>query len=50
MPAAEGKANSPFSEWYLTHIDEQGEASPAIRLFRFSSNGLAALVPEFIPE
>ncbi|MFP4169060.1 MAG: TolB family protein [Desulfonatronovibrionaceae bacterium] len=44
------KANSPFTELYLTHIDEQGKASPAIRLFRFSRNDLAAMVPEFIPD
>lgn len=44
------KANSPFTELYLTHINNKGNASPAIRLFRFSSNDLAAMVPEFIPE
>lgn len=43
------KANSPFTEIYLTHINQDGEASPAIRLFRFSSSELAAMVPEFIP-
>lgn len=44
------KANSPFTELYLTHIDDQGISSPAIRLFRFSSNDFAAMVPEFIPK
>jgi hypothetical protein len=44
------KANSPYTELYLTHIDEQGFSSPAIRLFRFSSNDFAAMVPEFIPK
>jgi hypothetical protein len=44
------KANSPYTELYLTHIDENGAASPGIRLFRFSSNEFAALIPEFIPK
>jgi Tol biopolymer transport system component len=44
------KANSPYTELYLTHIDEQGNTSPAIRLFRLSSNEYAAMVPEFIPK
>jgi len=44
------KKNSPFTELYLTHIDDQGVSSPAIRLFRFSSNDFAAMVPEFIPK
>lgn len=44
------KANSPYTELYLTHIDEKGDASPALRLFRFSSRDLAAMVPEFIPR
>jgi hypothetical protein len=43
------KANSPYTELYLTHIDDQGVSSPGIRLFRFSSNELAAMVPEFVP-
>ncbi len=44
------KANSPYTELYLTHIDEKGDSSPALRLFRFSSKDLAAMVPEFIPR
>ena len=44
------KANSPYTELYLTHIDDRGVSSPAIRLFRFSSNELAAMVPEFVPR
>ena len=43
------KAASPYTELYLTHIDNHGESSPAVRLFRFSSKELAALVPELIP-
>ncbi len=44
------KANSPYTELYLTHIDDQGVSSPGIRLFRFSSNERAAMVPEFVPR
>lgn len=44
------KARSAFTELYLTHINDQGESSPAIRLSRFSSNDMAAMVPEFIPR
>jgi hypothetical protein len=44
------KANSPYTELYLTHIDEKGDSSPALRLFRFSSKDLAAMVPEFVPR
>jgi len=44
------KANSPYTELYLTHIDDRGESSPAIRLFRLSRNDLAAMVPEFFPK
>jgi len=44
------KSNSPFTELFLTHINDRGESSPAIRLFRLSRNDLAAMVPEFIPK
>jgi hypothetical protein len=45
------KVQSPFTEIFLTHIDDAGHASPAIRLFRLSSPAAAAMVPEFIgPE
>ena len=37
-----------YTELYLTHIDDQGKSSPAVRLFCFSSNKLAAMVPEFV--
>ena len=43
------KGNSPYTEVYLTHIDENGQSSPALRLFRFSHPELAAMVPEFVP-
>ena len=43
------KAASPYTELYLTHIDSNGESSPAVRLFRLSSKEMAALIPELIP-
>lgn len=43
------KASSPYTELFLTHIDDQGHSSPAIRLFRFSHAQMAAMVPEFLP-
>ncbi|AMK09692.1 TolB family protein [Pseudodesulfovibrio indicus] len=43
------KGNSPFTEIYLTHIDDNGESSPPLRLFRLSHPELAAMVPEFVP-
>ncbi|MCJ2166056.1 MULTISPECIES: PD40 domain-containing protein [unclassified Pseudodesulfovibrio] len=43
------KGNSPYTEIFITHIDETGQSSPALRLFRFSHPELAAMVPEFVP-
>ncbi|MBN2720160.1 MAG: PD40 domain-containing protein [Proteobacteria bacterium] len=43
------KAASPYTELFITHIDSEGESSPAVRLFRFSSKELAAMVPEMVP-
>jgi hypothetical protein len=49
--AYSSKVQSPFTEIFLTHIDDAGHASPAIRLFRLSSSDAAAMVPEFVgPE
>jgi hypothetical protein len=45
-----GKSRSPVTELFLTHIDKEGRSSPAIRLFRYSSESMAAMVPEFVPE
>lgn len=42
------KAQSPYTEIFLSHVDENGHASPGCRLFRFSSPKLAAMVPEFM--
>jgi hypothetical protein len=42
------KARSPFTEIYLTHIDEEGNDTPPVRLARFSDAQFAANVPEFV--
>ena len=41
------KVNTPFTEIFLTHVDEAGNDSPPVRLSRFSSPTHAANVPEF---
>ncbi|MCD4721943.1 MAG: hypothetical protein K8S13_19090 [Desulfobacula sp.] len=41
------KENTPFTELFLTHIDEQGNDSPSILLKRFNKTGYAINVPEF---
>ena len=41
------KANSPFTEIFLTHIDAQGNDTPPVVLSQFSSTTHAANVPEF---
>lgn len=42
------KANSQFTEIFLTHIDENGMDSPPVCLSRFSDSRFAANVPEFV--
>ena len=42
------KANSAFTEIFLTHIDENGMDSPPVCLSRFSDSHYAANVPEFV--
>ncbi|MBN1828576.1 MAG: PD40 domain-containing protein [Deltaproteobacteria bacterium] len=46
------KANSPYTELFLTHVDEDGNDSPPVILSRFSSSRLACVAPEIvnIPE
>jgi hypothetical protein len=41
------KVNTPYTEIFLTHIDEDGNDTPPVRLSRFSSETYAANVPEF---
>jgi hypothetical protein len=43
------KANGPFTEIFLTHVDEKGKDSPPVLLSRFNDTGYAANVPEFVP-
>ena len=42
------KANSPYTQLFLTHIDEQGQSTPAILLENFTTPDRAANIPEFI--
>jgi tetratricopeptide (TPR) repeat protein len=42
------KANSPYTQLFLTHIDEQGQSSPAVLLEHFTASDRAANIPEFV--
>ena len=42
------KANSPYTQLFLTHIDEQGESTPPVVLSNFTSADRAANIPEFV--
>jgi len=42
------KENSPYTELFLKHIDENGNDSPPVRLSQFSSNDRARNIPEFV--
>ncbi len=42
------KANSAYTQLFLTHIDESGESTPAILLSNLTSADRAANIPEFI--
>ncbi|MFH1748454.1 MAG: tetratricopeptide repeat protein [Planctomycetota bacterium] len=42
------KANTPYTQLFLTHIDEQGRSSPAVLLSQFTSEDRAANIPEFV--
>ena len=42
------KVNSPYTEIFITHIDENGSDSPPVLLSRFNDAGYAANVPEFV--
>ena len=43
------KANTPYTQLFLTHINEAGESSPAVVLDRFTAKDRAANIPEFVP-
>lgn len=42
------KINSPFTELFLTHVDQNGNDSPPVLLWRLNSKEYAATIPEFI--
>jgi len=42
------KAYSDYTQLFLTHIDEQGNSSPAVLLERFTAPDRAANIPEFV--
>lgn len=43
------KANTPYTQLFLTHIDEQGQSTPPVVLERFTGEDRAANIPEFVP-
>jgi tetratricopeptide (TPR) repeat protein len=42
------KADGPFTQLWLTHIDEDGNDSPAVLLEHFTAADRAANIPEFV--
>ena len=42
------KANSAYTQLFLTHIDEQGRSSPPVLLAQFTASDRAANIPEFV--
>ncbi len=42
------KVNGPYTQLFLTHIDEEGNDSPPVLLERFTSPDRAANIPEFV--
>jgi tetratricopeptide (TPR) repeat protein len=42
------KAYSPYTQLFLTHVDEQGRTTPPVVLSHFTSNEMAANIPEFV--
>ena len=42
------KANSPYTQLMLTHIDADGQSSPPVELDRFTASKKAANIPEFV--
>jgi Flp pilus assembly protein TadD len=43
------KANTPYTQLFLTHIDDAGNSSPPVVLDRFTDSDRAANIPEFVP-
>ena len=42
------KANSPYTQLFLTHMDAMGESTPPVLLARFTGPDRAANIPEFV--
>jgi tetratricopeptide (TPR) repeat protein len=42
------KANTPYTQLFLSHIDENGNDSPPVQLERFTAKDRAANIPEFV--
>ena len=42
------KANGPYTQLWLAHVDEAGESSPPVCLERFTQPDRAANIPEFV--
>lgn len=42
------KVNTPYTQLFLTHIDEEGNDSPPVLLERFTAPDRAANIPEFV--
>ncbi|MHC4533659.1 MAG: tetratricopeptide repeat protein [Planctomycetota bacterium] len=42
------KANSAYTQLYLTHIDEEGQSTPGVLLSQFTAADRAANIPEFV--
>jgi tetratricopeptide (TPR) repeat protein len=42
------KARSPYTQLYLTHIDEHGRSTPPVVLSHFTAPDRAANIPEFV--
>ena len=42
------KANTPYTQLFLTHIDENGRSTPPVVLDRFTNSERAANIPEFV--
>jgi len=43
------KANTAYTQLFLTHIDENGQSTPPVVLDRFTGADRAANIPEFVP-
>ena len=42
------KENGPYTQLFLTHIDDSGKSSPPVLLSNFTSSDRAANIPEFV--